>query len=472
MSNSILRDQTAESVRSLATRLRSHMALYGYLPADAPMLERAELFLSRAGDQILHRLFTFERYGIQLALRPEFTTPALHRYMQELGEGHVARWQFSGTIFEDDPASSQIDYERLSIGAELIGLGADAESRLGADAEIIAMAVNGAAAAGAQDLRLVIGDVQLTRQLIDSFGLDPRTQSFLLRHIEPLGDPALGKTYVLDQYDAFLIADGALANSGDMPDPSNSGQIQEILNTLLDATERGVTMGGRSQQDISRRLLRKYRHAAQRDQIVQVLDVLTDWIYLGGHYPDALAAMHAFAPLAQRGRAHVSTLALLIETLTHYGVSADQIEIQPGLVRDWDYYTGVVFELYAGDALHIAGGGRYDELARLIGAQHEVPAVGFVYYVDALRRALSGADDANTPVFTLCSAQIDTPVVVHWAQSLREHGIAVRLLPSNSVDAAGCDLTLTTDDALRYDGTNYAPGKIAALVEALKRASQ
>jgi len=462
---------TAESVRSLSARLRSHMALYGYVPADAPMLERAELFLSRAGDQILHRLFTFERYGIQLALRPEFTTPALHRYMQELGEGHVARWQFSGTIFEDDPASSQLDYERLSIGAELIGLGMDDESRLGADAEIIAMAVNGAAAAGAHDLRLVIGDVQLTRQLIDSFDLDPRTQSFLLRHIDALSDPALGKAYVLDQYDASLIADGALANSGDIP-ASESGQIQEILNTLLDATERGVTMGGRSQQDISRRLLRKYRHAAQREQIVHVLDVLLDWIGMSGQYPDALVAMRSFAPLAQRGRTHVNELAALVETLTNYGLRADQIEIQPGLVRDWDYYTGVVFELYAGGDQHVAGGGRYDELARLIGAQHEVPAVGFVYYVDALRRVISSAGDASTPVFTLCSPQINAPAVVHWAQSLRENGVAVRLLPSSSSAAADCDLILLPDDALRFDGTDYASDQVMMLVAALNRASQ
>lgn len=448
------------------------MALYGYLPADAPMLERAELFLSRAGDQILHRLFTFERYGIQLALRPEFTTPALHRYMQAADQGHVARWQFSGTIFEDDPASNRIDYERLSIGAELIGLGTDAEARLGADAEIIAMATHGARAAGVDGVRVVIGDVQLTRKLIASFELDPRTQNFLLRHVYALGDPALGKNYVLDQYDAFLIADGTLVNASDAVNPVANSQIQDILNSLLDATERGMTMGGRSQEDISRRLLRKYRYAAQRDQIVHVLDVLAEWIQMGGPYSQALAAIRSFTPLVERGSDQINAMAALVDTLECYDVDVQAIEIQPGLIRDWDYYTGIVFELYAGAARHIAGGGRYDELARLIGSDREIPAVGFVYYVDALQRAISGVGDEGVRVFTLCSAQINTAEAVRWAQTLREREVAVRLLPSAAVATDACALTLTPGGALRYDGTDYAPEQADMLAAALKRVSQ
>ncbi|MCA9906192.1 MAG: ATP phosphoribosyltransferase regulatory subunit, partial [Anaerolineae bacterium] len=408
-----------------------------------------------------------------LALRPEFTTPALHRYMQEPGDGNVARWQFSGQIFEDDPASNRLDYERLSIGAELIGLGTDAAARLGADAEIIAMAAHGAHAAGVDNVRVVIGDVQLTRKLIASFELDPRTQNFLLRHVDALSDPALGKAYVLDQYDAFLIADGSLVSASDAVNPAESGQIQTILNSLLDATERGVTMGGRSQQDISRRLLRKYRHAAQRDQIVQVLDVLADWIQMGGAYAQALASMRSSAPLVERGSDQINGLAALVDTLEHYGVDVQDIELQPGLIRDWDYYTGIVFELYTGGAQHhIAGGGRYDELARLIGADREIPAVGFVYYVDALQTAISDLGDEGVRVFTLCSPQIETIEAVQWAQALRERAIAVRLLPSTAMATDAGDLTLTPSGALHYDDTDYAPEQADMLAAALKRASQ
>ena len=118
------------------------MARYGYEKIETPIIQPAELFLTKAGDQIIHRLFTFERLG-QAAGAP----PGIHGagrailYVTQFPDDQqpVVRWQFGGAIFED--ASS--DNQRFSIGAELIGLGGAA-----ADAEIIALAANGAVERG------------------------------------------------------------------------------------------------------------------------------------------------------------------------------------------------------------------------------------------------------------------------------------------------------------------------------------
>ncbi|MEH0071533.1 ATP phosphoribosyltransferase regulatory subunit [Pannonibacter sp. Pt2-lr] len=59
--------------------------------------------------------------------------------------------------------------------------------------------------------------------------------------------------------------------------------------------------------------------------------------------------------------------------------------------RRLDYYTGFVFEMTAaGHDLpgQIVGGGRYDKLLRLLGAPHEVPAVGFSLWLDRLQTVL------------------------------------------------------------------------------------
>ena len=241
----------SQRVRTLETHLRDHMALYGYITTDAPILERADLFLTRAGDQILHKLFTFDRHSVQLSLRPEFTTPALHRYIRQFGaDAHeAARWQFSGVIFEDAPASDRLDYERRSIGAELIGLGGTT-----ADWEIVLMAESALRRLGAPNIRLVIGDVQLTHRLLAAFDLDPRTQRFLLRNLDALHDPARGKAYLTELYEAQLMTSSI--SDGDVQPAAGHDEIQGMLNALLQATERGMTMGGRTQEDISRRLLR------------------------------------------------------------------------------------------------------------------------------------------------------------------------------------------------------------------------
>jgi histidyl-tRNA synthetase len=57
-----------------------------------------------------------------------------------------------------------------------------------------------------------------------------------------------------------------------------------------------------------------------------------------------------------------------------------QIDIASG--RGFEYYTGVIFQLYTGNT-RVAGGGRYDALIPLMGGE-EVPASGFALYVDRL----------------------------------------------------------------------------------------
>src|SRR5690606_10670442 len=101
-----------------------------------------------------------ERHGQELALRPEFTATAAYDYVRQQHDGArtVARWQYSGPILLEENDRAGLDYPRYSVGAELIGLPGPL-----AEAEIMAMAVDGARAAGLTDVRLQIGHVGLMR---------------------------------------------------------------------------------------------------------------------------------------------------------------------------------------------------------------------------------------------------------------------------------------------------------------------
>ena len=64
--------------------------------------------------------------------------------------------------------------------------------------------------------------------------------------------------------------------------------------------------------------------------------------------------------------------------------------INKNLVRGLSYYTRTVFEIIEQDAgeegalLTLAGGGRYDYLARQVGGKSDVPAVGISIGVDRI----------------------------------------------------------------------------------------
>ncbi|MEP7292660.1 MAG: ATP phosphoribosyltransferase regulatory subunit, partial [Chloroflexota bacterium] len=211
-------------INLLASRLEQFMTRYGYEKIETPIIQPAELFLTKAGDQIIHRLFTFERLGRQLALRPEFTALAAYAYItQHPNQQPVTRWQFGGAVFEDGTGEAQ----RFSIGAELIGMGGTA-----AEAEIIALAANGAVERGLEGWNLVIGHVQLMRVLLERFKLDSRTQRFLLNHLPTLKEQ--GKASVLEQLDTLLLG---RSDGEEISDETGSEvSTQQMLDVLLDAT--------------------------------------------------------------------------------------------------------------------------------------------------------------------------------------------------------------------------------------------
>ena len=71
--------------------------------------------------------------------------------------------------------------------------------------------------------------------------------------------------------------------------------------------------------------------------------------------------------------------------LVRNGIDLGQLEYDAAFGRPLDYYTGLVYEITRdGQALPIAGGGRYDRLLTLLGASSGIPGVGFSIWLDRL----------------------------------------------------------------------------------------
>jgi histidyl-tRNA synthetase len=103
------------------------------------------------------------------------------------------------------------------------------------------------------------------------------------------------------------------------------------------------------------------------------------------------------------------------------------------VVRGLAYYTGVVFEAFdaKGEFRAIAGGGRYDNLVKLIsGGKVELPALGFgmgdVVLLELLKaRKLLPPFDSRTDVFVMIEDESFRPQSLQLIQDLRTAGYAV-----------------------------------------------
>lgn len=421
-------------LRKVESRLQQHMALFGFDYIDVPMIANADIFLTRAGDTIIEELFTFERFGQLLALRPEFTAATTHQYIQA-GLTDPVRWQLSGEIFIDLPSDHSLQYQQHNIGAELIG-----ESGSVIDAELIAMASQGIQKLNIDAWHLIIGNVGLQLHLLSQFQLDRRTYRILLTQRDRLKEN--GKQAVLDYLAEILELDDTAQST----QQSTGIETQQTLDVLLDSTPYGNTMGGRDRRDIAARLLKKHDRGLERQQISDALDFLQAWGALRGSPDEILPKVHAFiSSNDEQGQTLFREWQETLQLLSAYGVQQEQIIIQPDLTKNWDYYTGIVFGIHVNDT-YVASGGRYDGLTRLLGSEKDFPAVGFAYYTQKLMDAISFSE-SSTLVINLGSDEYATSIV--WASALRDAGIAVTTSSMNEADIS------IHGETARYNNKSY-----------------
>jgi len=93
----------------------------------------------------------------------------------------------------------------------------------------------------------------------------------------------------------------------------------------------------------------------------------------------------------RRSEAALRELSRVHELLSTHGLGG-AVSLDLGSIRDFDYYTGVIFEGYGPDLGHpVAQGGRYDGL--LAGFGRPAPATGFMIHLDLVGELLSRAGE-------------------------------------------------------------------------------
>lgn len=118
---------------------------------------------------------------------------------------------------------------------------------------------------------------------------------------------------------------------------------------------------------------------------------------------------------SETSRRAIENLEEVYRLLQAYEV-ADFVAFDLGLVRDFDYYTGMVFEGYTpGLGFPVCGGGRYDRLLEAFGQPR--PATGFALGVDRLLMAL----EKQAPE----AVQKPVPSVIAWEKGAQEKAIAM-----------------------------------------------
>ncbi|MGQ0548620.1 MAG: ATP phosphoribosyltransferase regulatory subunit [Armatimonadota bacterium] len=155
---------------------------------------------------------------------------------------------------------------------------------------------------------------------------------------------------------------------------------------------------------------------------------------------------------------------------------AVRVEVDLGLIRDFEYYSGTVFEAHAGRAgLPLLGGGRYDGLLARFG--RAAPATGFAIGLERVLEAGEGHAEPRPMVVVRYRAG-GYGAAVQAARGLRGIGLSVVMAPVGAragIDEPVCTVTVAASAVtIAFDGREMtvAPDAVVQVVrEGLEQAS-
>jgi ATP phosphoribosyltransferase regulatory subunit len=150
-----------------------------------------------------------------------------------------------------------------------------------------------------------------------------------------------------------------------------------------------------------------------------------------------------------KGREAIVQLERLWDTMADFG-EGEKIKLDLTLVSHMSYYTGILFEVYAGNVgFPIGNGGRYDLLLKKFGKSSG--ATGFAIRLDRLLEALGGAG-AKEPLHCIIFSAERRREAYEKAKDMRKSGIKAVLQDISGVK----NLDACTS---QYDDITFLVGK-------------
>lgn len=434
-------------MNTLQTILENYAQLFGYENIDVPIFEPVDTFLTKAGNHVFNRLITFNVDGVTMALRPEFTAVIAKNVSQST---LPKRLQCSGPIFHHH--TSSLDWSQESFGIELLGVDGSF-----ADAEIIAFAALSMETLGIDNYQIVVGHVGLTRALLENFGLPKRLFRYLLNHRQQIATDS--DSFLKDASNDFQFTPQHHENDWQ----SNDIAAQEMLQSMFKRTN--MPLGSRTTEDIIQRLNEQQQTAVMYEQMVAAAKFLQDWSNITCSISDAKDVLYKHITDKYTNTLVADWLHGL-HLVQSYGIRPEKLVIKPDLVRTWDYYTGVVFELRTDDKTYIGGGGRYNDLIKLLnGTDESAPAIGFALNLDMITTLLNHSVNEQAIFNIVGENEVGDEQLIEWSQQLRKYDIPVYI---GSNQTAITNEILIGDEYASYQNQRFSIDNIEALVFMIK----
>ena len=435
-----LSQESWERKRKLQDSLAELIVNYGYQHLDTPILEPTELFLRKSGGELASRLYSFtDPKSNAVSLRPEFTSPIMRHYLEHRTSVELpARWQYSGPVFRYEE-HQEFGGQFTQVGAELLGA-----STVLADVEILDLAARVPARIGLSAYSLEVSDLDVVHSVLDAVGVSERAKSFIVNSASSLREGRSSVAGVLERATALHM-------TGREGDDEYLGQAiaglddSQARNVILGIMQWSAAdqLGQRDPGEVVDRLLSKLRGGDDPSSLRRALELVSD---LAGVRDSPEQAISDVRRVVREAGARHDALDRFEELLV---LAASQPEVRETIVIDFSlarglaYYNGLLFDVTHPEMPHpLGGGGRYDALARALGSDTPLPALGFAFNLDSLQSLVYGSKKPSGYMPSITATLV-------WANSPAGHRQALRTLQDLRRDGAIAELDVSGQDVHR-----------------------
>ncbi|MGE0766662.1 MAG: ATP phosphoribosyltransferase regulatory subunit [Hyphomicrobiaceae bacterium] len=378
-----------------STIITSIFARAGFEPISPPVIQPADLFLDLIGEDLRSRTYVFtDPDGAELCLRPDLTIPTTRLYLDRFGDaGQPARLSYNGVVFRYQRAGVDLARPREFTQAGIESFAPENPEQ--AEAEILALSAESIRAAGLRAFTFRVGDLGIFNDLLEAIDLPERWRSQLRHHFW--------------HHAAFRRQLQKLVK------PEEFGRaLAEPLFQAIEAARRGSIRHGDAVSDLERHLeTQGYFVSGTRtlEEIAWQLEGLAADLKSPPLDPRAALLLDAYIKLSTPASAALESIRTLLKgtsidiepALARFearlrlaaqeGIDISDAPFSGGFGRQFEYYTGFVFEILSpllGEDAPLAGGGRYDRLLEAVGVKRPVAAVGSAIHTERLLLAVRG----------------------------------------------------------------------------------
>ena len=320
----------------------------GFELSEPDVLLDSEYIIERSGEKFRSSMLTFEsENGKIMCLRPDLTVASSINYLQKKTKSKI---YYSGQAYRRSEKKNS-DFINDQLGIEIFG----SKNQIRDDFKVISTILNSAKKIKSKKIQIKVGDVSLFKRLINSLDMPERWKLRLIRH------------FWRPKYFEDLLK--RLEKNSDIDAETFNMDKKRFFE--MKKMDQNRSIAGRTILEILNRFDKKIKDPRSFNEGKKIVKIIRSFLRINCKLFQLEKKLSDFTKKNNLKKNIFKDL----RSVQNLKKLKEDINFISNFGRDIEYYTGIVFEVFAGQK-EIARGGRYDGLLKSLGAKKNIPAVG------------------------------------------------------------------------------------------------